>query len=74
MIEDKARDAGNPPPPSAFRDSLRADGWKWALAELAVLIVLGVASMVWDRLRSLKSERAAAKMPDEHPPNSSPSA
>ena len=32
-LEQKAIDAGQPPP-SPFRDALRADGWKWLLAEL----------------------------------------
>ena len=62
VLEQKAADAGQPPPPSAFRDALRADGWKWLLAELAVLAVLAIASMVWDRLRSLQKERAEAKI------------
>ena len=63
VLEQKAADAGQPPPPSPFRDALRADGWKWLLTELAVVAVLAVASMVWDRLRSLQKERADAKIP-----------
>jgi hypothetical protein len=63
VMEQKAADAGQPPPPSAFRDALREDGWKWLLVALAVMIVFGVLSMVLDRLRSLKKERAAATMP-----------
>ena len=63
VLEQKAAEAGQPPPPSAFRDALRADGWKWLLAELAVVAVLSIASMVWDRLRSLQKERAEAKIP-----------
>jgi hypothetical protein len=58
FLEQKAIEAGEPPPPSPFRDALRADGWLWLLIELAVMVVLGVASMVLDRLRSLKKERA----------------
>jgi hypothetical protein len=73
MVEDKAREQGADVPPSAFRDSLRTDGWKWAVAELAVLAVLAVASMVWDRLRCLQKERGAGTMPQQKPPNSSPS-
>jgi hypothetical protein len=68
LVEDKAREAGNPPPPSAFRDSLRSDGWKWALAELAVLIVLSVASMIWDQRRSLQKQPGVGTMPDEKRP------
>src|SRR5438477_11254491 len=62
-LEQKAIDAGQPPPPSAFRDALRADGWKWLLAELAALTVFGLLSMALDRLRSLQKERAATTMP-----------
>jgi hypothetical protein len=72
VLEQKAIDAGNPPPPSEFRDYLRSDGWKLLLVQVAVVIVLGIASMVWDRLRTLQNDRAAAKMPDEVPPTSSP--
>jgi hypothetical protein len=57
VMEKKAADAGTLPPPSAFRDALRADGGTWLLVELAAMAVLGVASMVVDRLRSLKSEQ-----------------
>src|SRR5262249_23706646 len=56
VLEQKAIDAGQPPPPSAFRDALREGGWRWLLWGLAVLIVVGVASMVWDRLRTLQSD------------------
>jgi hypothetical protein len=55
VLEQKAIDAGEQPPPSAFRDALRENGWRWLLWELAVLIVVGVASMVWDHLRGLES-------------------
>jgi hypothetical protein len=54
VLEQKAIDKGELPPPSAFRDALHRDGATWLLGELAALIVLGVASMVVDRLRSLK--------------------
>lgn len=64
-IEQRAIDAGQPPPPSAFRDALRADGWKWLLAELAALTIFGLLSMVLDRLRSLQKERAANTMSAE---------
>jgi hypothetical protein len=60
VLEQKSIDAGQPPPPSAFRDALRADGWRWLLVEVGALIVFGIASMVWDRLRALQKERAAA--------------
>jgi hypothetical protein len=65
VMEKKAADAGTPPPPSEFRDALRADGGKWLLAELAIMAVLGVASMVIDRLRGLKSEKREATISGE---------
>lgn len=67
VLEQKAADAGEPPPPSPLRDSLRNDGGTWLLVELAALVVLGAASMLLDRLRSLKSERLQAKMAARRP-------
>src|SRR5437867_3880258 len=66
-LEQKAIDAGQLPPPSPFREALRADGWKWLAAELAAMIVFGVLSMALDRLRSLQKERAANTMPSSDP-------
>jgi hypothetical protein len=57
-LEQKATAAGEPPPPSEFRDGLRADGGRWLLYEVGVMMVVGIASMVVDRLRALKKERA----------------
>jgi hypothetical protein len=57
VLEQKAIEKGELPPPSAVRDALRRDGWLWLLAEVGFLVVVGVASMVLDRLRSLKKER-----------------
>ncbi len=65
VLEERAAQAGNPPPPSAFRDALRADGWKWLLIEVAVMIVLGLLSMGLDRLRSLQKAPAAGTMPQK---------
>ena len=64
-LEEKATLAGEAPPPSAFRDALRRDGWKWLLGELAVMIVLGLASMWLDhvRLRRLQIGAGQATMP-----------
>src|SRR5438105_2279028 len=71
VLEQKALEAGQAPPPSPFRDALRADGWIWLLVETAVVAVLAVASMVWDRLRSLQKGRAQGTIPpaktDEKP-------
>lgn len=72
IVEQKATEAGDPPPPSELRDALRADGWKWLLAELAAMAVLGIASMVLDRLRSLQSERAHATISSQKPNDPSP--
>jgi hypothetical protein len=60
VLEEKARDAGTNPPPSPFRETLREDGWKWVLAEVALLVVLGFASMGLDRYRRWQRESAAA--------------
>jgi hypothetical protein len=67
VLEQKAIDAGEPPPPSPFRDSLRENGWLWLLIELGAMMVLGAASMVLDRLRSLKKERAGGTIPPVKP-------
>ena len=72
-LEEKAAEAGNPAPPSALRDALRRDGWKWLLVEVAVLVVLGLASMWLDgrRLRRLQNREGQGRMPavnsDNHP-------
>src|SRR5262245_5541617 len=58
VLEQKALEAGEPPPPSAWRDALRRDGWKWLLAELAAVALLSLASMWLDRRRSLQSEQS----------------
>ena len=62
-LEQKAKDAGQPPPPSAFRDTLRKDGWRWLLCEVGAVVVLSVASMTVDRLRTLKKQREEATIP-----------
>ncbi len=61
VIEQKAMDAGQMPPDSPFRDSLRQDGWKWVLGEVALLVVLGLASMGLDRWRRLRQDAASEK-------------
>jgi hypothetical protein len=71
-LEDRARDAGQPPPPSEFRDALRRDGWRWLLYEVAGMIVLGMLSMALDRLRSLKNEVPPVTIPPSED-NPSPS-
>jgi hypothetical protein len=65
VLEEKATAAGSPPPPSEFRDLLRSQGWKWLLWEVGGMILLGLASMVLDRVRSLKKEQAERTIPPE---------
>jgi hypothetical protein len=63
VLEQKAAEAGQPPPPSEFREALRADGWRWLLAEVALMMVVGIASMVLDRLRALQKEKVERTIP-----------
>jgi hypothetical protein len=61
ILEQKAREAGQNPPPSPFRDALRGEqGLTWLAGEAVGVVVLGLLSMGLDRLRSLKKARAAA--------------
>ncbi|MHB1423339.1 MAG: hypothetical protein ACYC3I_09130 [Gemmataceae bacterium] len=62
-LEQQAADAGQPPPPSAFRDALRKDGWRWLLYEVGAVVVLSFASMAVDRLRTLQKPRAEGTIP-----------
>jgi len=70
ILEEKAAEAGAPASPSAFRIALRSQGWLWLLLELAAMLVLGIASMVADRLRTLQKERAEATIPPRTEDNS----
>ena len=63
VLEEKAKDAGQPPPPSAFRDALRKDGGRWLLYEVGAVVVLSVASMVVDRLRTLQKPYSEGTIP-----------
>jgi hypothetical protein len=72
VLEQKAVEAGSPPPPSPFRDALREHGATWLLYEVAAMVVVGLLSMGLDRLRALKKERAAATMPAPNVPPSTP--
>ena len=60
VLEQKAAEAGNTPPPSPLRDCLRADGWLWLICEAAVVIALALASMGLDRYRRWKKDRGAS--------------
>jgi len=59
VLEEKAMLAGEIPPPSPFRDELRTYGWKWLLAQVALMVVFGLASMGLDRWRRFRRERSA---------------
>jgi len=72
-LEDKAQSAGQVPPPSPFRETLRQDGWRWLLVEVAAMIVFGLLSMGLDRLRRLQKDRALGTMPSADDKSSSSS-
>jgi hypothetical protein len=59
VLEQKAVEAGTPPPPSPFHDSLRSHGWLILLGEAGAVAMLAVASMGLDRWRRWRKERAA---------------
>lgn len=63
VLEQKAADAGQPPPPSEFRDALRKDGWRWLLYEVGAVVILSIASMAVDRLRTLQKTRDEVTIP-----------
>lgn len=64
ILEQKAAEAGGPPPHSPFRDSLRTDGWLWLIYEGAAVLILGLLSMGYDRLlRALKKAPASETIP-----------
>lgn len=60
ILAEKATMAGDPPPPSEFRELLEKDGWRWLLYQLAAMIFFGLASMGLDRYRRLQKDRASA--------------
>jgi hypothetical protein len=63
FLEEKAAAAGQTPPLLPFRDAVRADGGRWLLYEVGLMIVLGIASMVVDRLRALQKEKGPGTIP-----------
>ncbi|MBY0525436.1 MAG: hypothetical protein K2R98_18665 [Gemmataceae bacterium] len=67
VLEDKAAEAGSPPPPSEFRDRLRTEGWLWLLYLVSAMAVLGILCMGLDRLRRLQKDRAAGTIPPNPP-------
>src|SRR5262245_52919255 len=73
VMEEKARQAGAVVPQSAFRDWLRANGAMWLLIEVALMVVLSLASMWVDRqrLRRLKNSEETGRMPAQATDNPS---
>jgi hypothetical protein len=63
VLEQKAAEAGQPVPPSPFREALKTDGWKWLFYELGAMAVFATLSMGLDRLRTLQKERRTATIP-----------
>jgi len=59
ILMDKAQAAGAEVPKEGFHQLIKRDGIWWVVAQAVALVILGIASMVLDRLRSLKKERAA---------------
>jgi hypothetical protein len=73
VLEQKATEAGNPPPPSPFREGLREHGGVVLLALVGAIVVLSLLSMGLDRLRALKKERTAGTiLPSETNPPPTP--
>jgi hypothetical protein len=63
VLEEMAARAGEPAPPSPFREALRANGPVWLLYQLGAMIVFGLLSMGLDRLRSLQKQQTAGTIP-----------
>jgi heme/copper-type cytochrome/quinol oxidase subunit 2 len=71
LLMDKAQAAGADVPKEGFHQIIKRDGVWWVVAEVIVLIVLSLASMVLDRLRTLQKERAARTIPPSDPTSTS---
>src|SRR5262245_4462395 len=50
---------------SPFKSMVLANGWLWLLYEAGAIVLFGILSMVLDRIRSLRKERAAATNPSQ---------
>lgn len=68
VLEERAIAAGQPPPPSPFREALREDGWLWLLYEVAAIAVLSFLSMALDRWRSLRQQKATGSQDQRQAP------
>jgi hypothetical protein len=72
VLEEKAKAAGQLPPPSPLRDALREDAPKWLLYELGAMTVFALLSMGLDRVRGLKRGQSASNRlskQENHPPD-----
>ena len=49
-----------------------SDGWRWLLYEVGAVVVLSVASMAVDRLRTLQKQRADVTIPPANEEKPSP--
>ena len=52
ILMDKAQAAGAEVPKEGFHQLIKRDGVWWVVAEVVVLVILSIASMVLDRLRT----------------------
>jgi hypothetical protein len=67
VLEGMAVDTGGEIHHSAIRDSLVNHGWLWLLGEVVAMVILGILSMGYDRLRTLQKERAGRTIPPSQP-------
>jgi hypothetical protein len=67
VLEQKATEAGQTPPASPLRDSLREDGWLWLIYQGIAILVLALLSMGLDRWRRWRNppESLAPTPPSE---------
>lgn len=73
VLEQKAIEAGQPAPPTPFRDALRANGWWWLLIQAGLVGILAVLSMGLDRWRQREpASRGPASDGDRALPNHLP--
>jgi hypothetical protein len=63
ILMEKAQAAGAEVPKEGIHHLIKRDGIWWVLAEVVLIVILSIASMVLDRLRSLQKERAAKTIP-----------
>lgn len=70
ILMDKAEQAGGEVPREGFHQIIKRDGVWWVVYEVVAIIVLSLLSMGLDRLRSLKRERAAKRIPPTEEPTS----